>query len=54
MLYKATGYYSPGDEHCLRWDDPTVGIDWPLAGVVPRLSDKDQRGKPLADLPLFP
>ncbi|MCC7126100.1 MAG: dTDP-4-dehydrorhamnose 3,5-epimerase [Acidobacteria bacterium] len=54
VLYKATDYYSPGDEHCLLWNDPAVGIAWPFAGAVPLLSDKDRCGRPLADLPLFP
>jgi dTDP-4-dehydrorhamnose 3,5-epimerase len=43
--YKATDYYAPGHERCLRWDDPDVGIVWPLvAGAPPILSDKDALG----------
>ncbi len=43
--YKCTDYYNPGDEYSLRWDDPTLGIDWPLVeGQKPRLSDKDLNG----------
>jgi dTDP-4-dehydrorhamnose 3,5-epimerase and related enzymes len=34
-----TEYYCPGDEGAIRWDDPTLGIDWPV--VVPLVSEKD-------------
>jgi dTDP-4-dehydrorhamnose 3,5-epimerase len=46
FLYKTTDYYSPAHERCIRWDDPTLAIEWPLGGVVPRISDKDARGDP--------
>lgn len=43
--YKATDYYAPGHERCLRWDDPDVGIEWPLIdGAPPLLADKDAGG----------
>ena len=44
FLYKTTDYYSPAHERAIRWDDPAIGIDWPLAahGIAqPVLSDKD-------------
>ena len=41
FLYKTTDYYVPQAEGCVRWDDPTLGIDWPLKGMVPALSAKD-------------
>ena len=41
FLYKTTDYYAPQAEGCVRWDDPTLGIDWPLAGIAPQLSGKD-------------
>lgn len=47
FLYKTTDYYSPAHERCIRWDDPAIGIDWPLAGE-PRLSLKDLEGVALA------
>ena len=47
VLYKATGYYAPEHERTLLWNDPALGIAWPLAGE-PLLSDKDRRGVPLA------
>ena len=47
FLYKTTDYYSPAHERAIRWDDPAIGIEWPLAahGIAqPVLSDKDQTG----------
>ncbi len=41
FLYKTTDYYVPQAEASIRWDDPKLGIDWPLNGVVPALSVKD-------------
>ena len=44
-LYKTTDYYHPHSEACLAWNDPTVGIQWPLAaGVVPNMNAKDAAG----------
>ncbi|KAF0286431.1 dTDP-4-dehydrorhamnose 3,5-epimerase [Spiribacter sp. SSL99] len=40
--YKCTDYYAPAHERAIRWDDPALGIDWPLTGA-PIVSDKDQR-----------
>ena len=52
--YKCTNYYDPSDEHSLLWNDPHVGVAWPLpAGVEPQLSAKDRDGRPLADAPAF-
>ena len=45
FLYKTTDYYAPGDEHCIAWDDPEIGIQWPLT-AAPLLSAKDLQGKP--------
>lgn len=54
LLYKVTDYYSPGNEVCLRWNDPQIGIDWPLsAGDEPLLSQKDLEGGLLADVEVF-
>jgi dTDP-4-dehydrorhamnose 3,5-epimerase len=52
VLYKTTDFYAPEHERCIRWDDPDLGIDWPLAGE-PVLSDKDRRGAVLAEADLF-
>jgi dTDP-4-dehydrorhamnose 3,5-epimerase len=55
FLYKCTDLYSPSHERTLAWDDPTVGIEWPLpAGVQPKLSAKDAVGRPFADIEKFP
>lgn len=40
VLYKTTTFYAPDCERCLRWDDPTLAIDWPLA-APPTLSPRD-------------
>jgi len=45
FVYKCTDYYAPGHESSLRWDDPTVGIEWPLVdGAQPLVSEKDAKG----------
>jgi dTDP-4-dehydrorhamnose 3,5-epimerase len=41
FLYKTTDYYAPQAEGAVRWDDPTVGIEWPNVGEAPQLSAKD-------------
>jgi dTDP-4-dehydrorhamnose 3,5-epimerase len=46
IAYKTTDYYAPEHERCLRWDDPTVAVAWPLSGE-PVLSAKDRGGVPL-------
>ncbi|MBY4594767.1 dTDP-4-dehydrorhamnose 3,5-epimerase [Ottowia caeni] len=51
FLYKTTDYYAPQHERCVAWNDPAIGIDWPLAahGIAePLLSDKDRAGLPLS------
>ena len=53
FLYKCTEFYAPASEHCLAWDDPDVGVDWPLDGITPLVSDKDRAGKAFADVPKF-
>ena len=53
FLYKTTDYYAPAHERCIRWDDPTLAIDWPLQDQ-PQLSAKDQAGAVFHDAELFP
>ena len=54
LIYKVTDYYAPEWDRTLRWDDPDVGIEWPLQkGDSPRLSEKDAAGKFLHDADLF-
>jgi dTDP-4-dehydrorhamnose 3,5-epimerase len=52
FLYKCTAPYAPAHEHSLAWDDPAVGIEWPL-GCDPVLSAKDAAGVPLAQVKVF-
>jgi len=55
FVYKCTDYYSPENEHTLRWDDPEVGVEWPLVdGAPPKLSPKDRRGVGIRDAKVFP
>jgi dTDP-4-dehydrorhamnose 3,5-epimerase len=53
VLYKTTDLYYPPGERCIRWDDPTLSIPWPLAGFTPAVSGKDAAGSTFAkaDLP---
>ena len=44
FLYKSTDYYAPEFERCIAWDDPKIGVRWPLEGVEPQLSIKDRAG----------
>lgn len=52
FLYKTTDYYAPEHERAILWNDPAIGILWPLA-VEPLLSAKDRAAKLLADAPVF-
>lgn len=55
FLYKCTDFYDPGSERTLLWNEPAIGIRWPLpAGVEPIVSDKDRSGRSLADIECFP
>lgn len=49
FLYKTTDYYSPEHERCIRWDDPDIGVEWPLS-APPLVSGKDALGAPFAGL----
>ena len=49
FLYKTTDYYAPAFDHCIRWDDPTLAINWPLDGP-PALSSKDQGGRLFSEI----
>ena len=54
FVYKCTDYYAPEHERALRWDDPAIGITWPLMpGIEIALSDKDRSGTPLAEAEVF-
>ena len=54
IFYKTSDYYAPQWERTLLWNDPTVGIDWPLLPDVPvALSPKDLQGSDLNQAELF-
>ena len=53
FLYKTTDYYAPEHERCIAWNDPSIGIEWPLAQhdiSQPQLSAKDILGSSLANI----
>ena len=52
FLYKTTDYYAPEHERSLAWNDPDVGVEWPLDGA-PLLSAKDVQGRRLPDCDVF-
>ena len=52
VLYKATAYYAPASERSIRFDDPAIGIDWPV-DVAPTLSERDAHAVPLAEAAVF-
>jgi len=51
IFYKCSDVYVPKEERGLAWNDPEIGIKWPLNGRAPVLSDKDLRLPKLADFP---
>jgi dTDP-4-dehydrorhamnose 3,5-epimerase len=50
-LYKVDGAYDPSTDAGIAWDDPALGIDWPLPAGGPILSDKDRKAPRLAEIP---
>jgi len=54
VIYKSSDYYAPEWERCIIWNDPDIGIEWPiLNGQAPLLSSKDAQGKSLQEADLF-
>lgn len=54
FVYKCTDYYAPQYERTLMWNDPTIGVDWPLApDQPPLLSAKDQDGQSFSNAEVF-
>ena len=51
FLYKVTAYYSPEHDGAVAFDDPELGINWPLDGAEPLVSDKDRRAPRFVDMP---
>jgi dTDP-4-dehydrorhamnose 3,5-epimerase len=52
FLYKTTDFWAPQFERTIAWDDPDIGIAWPLKGE-PILSEKDRKGSRLGEAELF-
>jgi dTDP-4-dehydrorhamnose 3,5-epimerase len=52
FVYKTTDYYHPEFERAIRWNDPEIGIEWPLNGA-PLLSEKDKGANLLADAEVY-
>lgn len=50
--YKCTDFYEPADEITVLWNDPAIGIAWPVS--APELSERDARARPLAALERLP
>ncbi|MBA4109898.1 MAG: dTDP-4-dehydrorhamnose 3,5-epimerase [Leptothrix sp. (in: Bacteria)] len=53
FLYKTTDVYAKDCERAIVWDDPDIGIDWPLAGLTPGLAAKDAQAPRLKDADYF-
>ncbi|MEM6827589.1 MAG: dTDP-4-dehydrorhamnose 3,5-epimerase [Pseudomonadota bacterium] len=53
FLYKCTAAYAPQSEYTLAWNDEAVGVDWPVSGLDPIISEKDAVGLSLPDVPAF-
>jgi dTDP-4-dehydrorhamnose 3,5-epimerase len=55
FIYKCTDFYAPQHERAIRWDDPAIGVQWPLpTGASPVLSGKDSAAPPLRDVETYP
>lgn len=55
FVYRCTDYWAPEHERCIQWDDPEIGIEWPLLpGELPFLSGKDAEGVPFKGADVFP
>jgi dTDP-4-dehydrorhamnose 3,5-epimerase len=53
FLYKTTDTYSKDNERSIVWNDPGIGIEWPLSGLTPRLAPKDAEAVTLANADTF-
>jgi dTDP-4-dehydrorhamnose 3,5-epimerase len=53
LIYKCTDYYVSEDNHCILWNDPLIGIAWPLVNDTPLLSKNDRCGKSIYESHLF-
>ena len=53
VLYKTSDYYAPERERTIAWDDPEIGIEWPLRGNDPIVSEKDQAAPSISQAEVF-
>jgi len=53
VIYKVTDYYSPEHDRSIRFDDPAIGVEWPIAASGVQLSDKDEKAPLLANADVF-
>ena len=53
VVYKTSDYYAPQWERCILWNDPIIGIQWPINDEAPILSPKDLKGVLLNDAEIF-
>jgi dTDP-4-dehydrorhamnose 3,5-epimerase len=53
LLYKATEYYDPPSDRSILWNDPEIGVEWPIEDLEPLLSEKDRTAVPLARADLY-
>lgn len=53
FVYKCTDYYNPNAEHSIIWNDPNIGIEWPISNE-PTLSDKDRNAKMISEVTALP
>jgi dTDP-4-dehydrorhamnose 3,5-epimerase len=53
LLYKTTDFYAPEWERSILWNDPSIGIQWPLVGDSPSLSSRDKVGSLLSEAEIF-
>lgn len=54
FAYKVTAYYTPSDERTLLWNDPALGIPWPISEEEAVVSEKDRMGRLLDEAEVFP
>lgn len=53
VIYKATDYYAPQWERCIVWNDPSIGIKWPIENNAPILSLKDAAGQTIQEADIY-
>ena len=53
LAYKASDFYAPEWDRSVRWNDPQIGIEWPLLPAAPIISEKDKNAPPLSEAEIF-